>query len=1011
MFIRRIGLAALCAALSLTLAACGGTSSKVNAPAGGGSDGQTGPTGRVFHVTPGDAATGEMVAAMVQAAPGDTIEFACGYFELSSSLQLTNTEDVLVKGCGRDKTVLSFKNNNAPEGILAVNVQGLTVQDLTVLDTGGNGIELRGVDHGTLQRVRAIWSSGGGRASATPINASNVFANDARLLNVPCTDPATQDPDDPQNILGDTHSPDYTVSKLSGRYGIYPVSSENILIDDAISIGASDAGIYVGQTNTAIIRNSLSRFNVFGFEIENVRGGEYDGNTAECNTGGFLIYDLDNLRQYGDRSVMKNNISRMNNTYNFTSGGFVGNVPAGSGMITLAYDRIDIHDNVFEDNNTAGIIHTSYEIFPEGAGRPNEHRIDWYTEGLHIWHNTFKNNGNQLPLPTVKDLTGGQVSKLLPAVVGLKNQAGCLLPQNLLKCPAPLLQISPTALLNIRGAHILWDGLLDVNDADCPYPKDANGQDVPRDDRGKPILNNEVPDPSCHYNQYKFDQTKADKPRIVPDWYSCIDDDNTFSNDSITYANFHGTKGLELIVSSSLDPAAIAQFPSSFDMSSHKCVEKYGKNLPQLPDVVIPPFHRSGDYDPAPTAEQIAKLCGANLKKGEVNFSASKVNCPTLDQYNLFADPQDPTSAPNGGGVPYSLNTKLFSDYAVKYRVAYLPEGTKAVYRDAKTDGTNAVIVFPSGTIIAKTFSFRDEANDTETPVETRLIIKRVNNKGVARWDGITYIWSTENGKHVARLSLEGATASVHWQTTDVDSGAVHTGSTDSYLIPNANQCLSCHSRADQEAGSAPIGLRIRNMNGAYRTESSRVSEQGKHQVAGVNQIEYWCSHGLMIGCPSDLGVDPATQIATKIERVPTFNKPGDAGFPAGSDQDVEARARSWVEANCQHCHNVSGFAASTGFYLDSLRKVDTTYGVCKRPTATGEEGNGGRRYDIHPADAADSIMEFRIGPTATTPAARMPPLARSVVDEEGHALIQQWIQNVVHADETAYPGSTSCAR
>src|SRR3546814_21102005 len=92
--------------------------------------------------------------------------------------------------------------------------------------------------------------------------------------------------------------------------------------------------------------------------------------------------------------------------------------------------------------------------------------------------------------------------------------------------------------------------------------------------------------------------------------------------------------------------------------------------------------------------------------------------------------------------------------------------------------------------------------------------------------------------------------------------------------------------------------------------------------------------------CSSDL-------IATKIERVPTFNKPGDAGFTAGSPQDVEARARSWLESNCQHCHNVSGFAASTGFYLDSLRKVDTTYGVCKRPTATGEEGSDRRRYYI----------------------------------------------------------------
>src|SRR3546814_19102444 len=111
---------------------------------------------------------------------------------------------------------------------------------------------------------------------------------------------------------------------------------------------------------------------------------------------------------------------------------------------------------------------------------------------------------------------------------------------------------------------------------------------------------------------------------------------------------------------------------------------------------------------------------------------------------DLFSDPQDPTSAPNGNGVPYSLNTKLFSDYAVKYRIAYLPEGTKAVYRDAKTDGTNAVIVFPSGTIIAKNFSFRDEAHDTETPVETRLIIKRVHNKGVPPWDGTTHVRTEE---------------------------------------------------------------------------------------------------------------------------------------------------------------------------------------------------------------------------------------------------------------------------
>ncbi|AXQ30571.1 hypothetical protein D0B54_18605 [Solimonas sp. K1W22B-7] len=1015
--------AALAATFALALlAGCGSRSDSSNGSSSGGKGGEGIRDGRVYLIKPGANATGDMVAAMVQAAPGDTIQFDCGYFELSSSLNLTDTEDVLVKGCGKDKTVLSFKNNNAPEGILGVNVHGLFIEDLTVLDTGGNGIELRGVDHASLRRVRAIWSSNGGRESPTPITAANVFADNAKLLNVPCTDPATQNPAAPENILGDTRSPDYTVSAKSGRYGIYPVSSENILIEEAESVGASDAGIYVGQTNNAIIRKSRAAFNVFGFEIENVRGGEYDTNLAECNTGGFLVYDLDGLRQYGDRSRMFGNTARMNNTYNFTSGGFVGNVPSGSGMITLSYDRIDVFNNTFEDNNTAGLIHASYELFPEGAGRPFEKRIDWYTEGLHVWNNTFRNNGGHLPLPTTSDLLALDVAKVLPALIGLKNTAACLNPLNFSQCLG-------AGNLGYRGAQIMWDGLLDTW-SDCPYPVDANGNLVPRDERGKPLLGSEHPNPECHYNQYKFNPSTHE--RIKPDWWSsCIDEDNVFEGSSPDFANFHGLRGLEVVIAAATaDPSKPAdllgavlkgltatqllQFASSYDIKPHRCVAAYGKNLAPLPPVVIPAFKRSGEYDPAPTEAEIQKLCKAG-SAGTVNFAAAeRVNCPTLDQYHLFADAQDPRSAPNGQGTPFSLNSKLFSDYSVKYRVAFIPPGKSAVYHDAKeggaVTGANMTYSFPEGTIIAKTFTFADEDAGTEVPVETRLLIRRVSAKGHVRWVGLPYIWETVNGKRVAKLALGGGTASVHWKTTDVDSGTVHSGSTPGYLIPHGNQCLSCHSREDGEAGSAPIGLKARFLNKAYKPESNFVKGPA-HPVLGQNQIAYWCNSGLLSGCPTDLGVNPATQIATKVERIPAFNKPGDAGFAAGSGEDIESRARAWLEVNCQHCHNVRGFAASTGLYLDSIRKVDSTYGICKSPTATGREGtdNGTRHHDINPGNLEDSILPFRIGPTATTPAARMPPLARSVVDEEGYALVNQWIRDVVVVDEAKYPGSSSC--
>ena len=982
---------------------------------GGGTAGGTTPpvSGRTFLIEPGATATTDMIAAMIQALPGDTIQFGCGYFDLTSSFELTHTEDVLVKGCGINNTVLSFRGSNSPIGMLVDSVSGVTIQDLTVLDTGGNGFELRAVNHGTLRRVRAIWSSGGGRNSSTPITAANYTSK----LNVACTDPATQNPDVPENFLGDTTSPDYTVSGASGRYGIYPVSSRNILIEESESVGASDAGIYVGQTSNAIIRNSRAAFNVFGFEIENVQGGEYAHNVAECNTGGFLIYDLDNLQQYGDRSRMYGNLSRLNNTYNFAASGFVGDVPSGSGMITLSYDRIDIFDNTFRDNNTGGIIHTSYAIFPPGE-RPRDNRLDWYTEGVHIFRNKFINNGNALPAPTTSDLANSDLARLLPALVGLKNQVACLIPTNSLQC---LLAGGN----GYRGAHILWDGLLDSYAPGCAYPRTSTGAAAPADARGKPQLGSHIPDPGCQYNAYKFDTGKAANPRIVPEWFSsCIAENNEFSSDSLGFANFHGTKGLEAVVNSSLDPTdpmlifdmlgevdpvALAQFPSSFDLAPHRCGARYGRNLPLLDPVVLETFERSGDFDPAPSAARIAELCGMVPAPGAVNFAAAPVNCPTLDQYRLFGDAQDPTSAPNGGGLPFALTTKLFSDYSVKYRVAWLPPGETAVYRDAggSAGSANVTINFPVGTIIAKTFAFANEDAGTEVPMETRLLIKRVNSKGLVRWDGLPYLWKTEDGRRVARLAMGGSSQPASWKITDLDSGRVHTGNTAAYSIPHANQCLSCHAATDKDAGAAPIGLKPRFLNKPFRPESGRVTAQGSHPVRDQNQIEFWCDSGFMTGCPADLDVDGG--IARNVERVPVFNKPGDSGAPADSDADIEARARAWLEVNCQHCHNERGFAASTGFYLDSLRPVNTSYGICKRPTAAGTEGGGGRTYDIHPGLESDSVLGFRIGPAATTPSARMPPLARSVVDVEGHALIRQWINDVVVADEALYPGSTAC--
>ncbi|MEQ9735961.1 MAG: hypothetical protein RLN67_01960, partial [Algiphilus sp.] len=303
---------------ALLVAGCGSSDAPSTGPAGDGNGGGNGggvAPGRTLSVPIGANATQEAIEAFIRARPGDTIRFDCGFYDLTSTLLLTQTEGVTIKGCGMDETVLSFRNSDGVEGLLIDEVRGVVIEDLTVADPAGNGIEMRNVDHGTVRSVRAFWSSGGGRESPNPVTADN-YAGDDSPLHVACTDPATQDPDSSlfNGPNADISSPDYTVSDKAGRYGIYPVKSKNILIEETESIGASDAGIYVGQTSTAIIRNSRAAYNVFGFEIENVRHGEYAYNLAECNTGGFLIYDLDNLTQYGERTIMHHNVSRMNNT-------------------------------------------------------------------------------------------------------------------------------------------------------------------------------------------------------------------------------------------------------------------------------------------------------------------------------------------------------------------------------------------------------------------------------------------------------------------------------------------------------------------------------------------------------------------------------------------------------------------------------------------------------------------------------------------------------------------------
>ncbi|UPT61683.1 MAG: right-handed parallel beta-helix repeat-containing protein [Hyphomonadaceae bacterium JAD_PAG50586_4] len=148
----------------------------------------------------------------------------------------------------------------------------------------------------------------------------------------------------------------------NGAYGLYPVNCDNVLIERSIARGASDAGIYVGQSRNIIVRENTAEFNVAGIEIENSFNADVFRNTATRNTGGILVFDLPGLPQKGGHNVrvFENRIVN-NDTPNFApAGNIVAGVPTGTGVLIMANRNVHVFDNDIADNGTVNVLISAY---------------------------------------------------------------------------------------------------------------------------------------------------------------------------------------------------------------------------------------------------------------------------------------------------------------------------------------------------------------------------------------------------------------------------------------------------------------------------------------------------------------------------------------------------------------------------------------------------------------------------------------------------------------------------
>ncbi|MCD8522814.1 MAG: right-handed parallel beta-helix repeat-containing protein [Saccharospirillaceae bacterium] len=326
---KRLALAMAIAAIGLT--ACGGSDNKSSSDNGlkkafNCTDSSTAGARVICIGSANDlsdaAVQDELIGALADAQTGDTFVLPQGRYAFTSTIDFNGLVDnipvsnLTFKGAGMDKTIIDT-SGAAADGFLINNTDHLIFEDFGIYESNNNALKVTKSDGVIMRRMATVWET------------------------------------------------DY--QSTNGAYGLYPVETSNVLIEDCYVKGSADAGIYVGQSDKIVVRNNIAEKNVAGIEIENSTEADVYGNKATGNTGGILIFDLPiGNGKYGSGVRVFDNLVEANNAPNFANvGSFAGGVhivPPGTGIIVLSTSDVEIYNNTIKDHQTTAIAVTSYML-------------------------------------------------------------------------------------------------------------------------------------------------------------------------------------------------------------------------------------------------------------------------------------------------------------------------------------------------------------------------------------------------------------------------------------------------------------------------------------------------------------------------------------------------------------------------------------------------------------------------------------------------------------------------
>lgn len=340
---------------------------------------------------------------------------------------------------------------------------------------------------------------------------------------------------------------------------------------------------------------------------------------------------------------------------------------------------------------------------------------------------------------------------------------------------------------------------------------------------------------------------------------------------------------------------------------------------------------------------------------GPISLDLSQLPFPKLSDYRFFVGPLK-NLTPGYKVLPYEPASSLFSDYAHKKRFVWMPKGAKATYN---TDGT--VLELPVGAVLIKNFYYENVQN-IEPIGGTRIIETRLMIRKATGWIFAEYVWNAAQTE--AYYNMNGSFTPIEWK--DPNNVIKSTN----YRIPSDAQCIICHKKqivVDNQVMTTyiPIGIKPQNLNFNYQYNSG-----------SKNQLNKWVEEGYLQN-----NFTPPTVNNTVVNYLDT-------------SKSIELRARSYVDINCAHCHQNDRHCdyRPMRFAFAETANNDTNMGVCVN-TSDIQGFPSSLAKVVTPGNINKSMMYYRLNTTNET--YRMPLHGRTVIHEEGIALIEQWINSL----------------